>query len=319
MASASFQILSDLHLETPAARPTYSDFRLRITGPYLVLLGDVGLANDGRLLTFLEAQLERFEIVFYVFGNHEPYDATWEAAKQTMRGFEDQIARRRADDDALGRFVLPDQTRYDITPGLSILGCTLFSDIDLEQASSVQLSVSDFERIQDWSVESHNVAHKVDLDWLNQQVLKISRDEPERQIVVFTHYLPTLRPEANDPRHLKDSSDMRSAFMTDLSNELCWISPAVALWAFGHTHFNHNFIDETTGKRVVANQKGYSRSEAAGFDAEKVVSISAEQDRSNTNGGSIIKLQDRHATGMHHSDAKPRRLKRLIKFLRSGT
>ena len=29
------------------------------------------------------------------------------------------------------------------------------------------------------------------------------------------------------------------------------------LWAFGHTHYSVDFKDEETGKRVIANQKGY--------------------------------------------------------------
>lgn len=45
------------------------------------------------------------------------------------------------------------------------------------------------------------------------------------------------------------------------------------LWAFGHTHFNCDFEDERTAKRVLANQKGYARAEALGFDREKVVTV----------------------------------------------
>ena len=53
MAPISFQILSDLHLETPAARPTYSDFSFSKAAPHLLLLGDIGLTHDSRLLLFL--------------------------------------------------------------------------------------------------------------------------------------------------------------------------------------------------------------------------------------------------------------------------
>lgn len=45
------------------------------------------------------------------------------------------------------------------------------------------------------------------------------------------------------------------------------------LWVFGHTQFNCDFTDEGTGKHVVTNQRGYYFSQAAGFDAEKVVTI----------------------------------------------
>ena len=44
--------------------------------------------------------------------------------------------------------------------------------------------------------------------------------------------------------------------VTDLRNEECWSNSKVKMWAFGHTHYNCEFEDET-GKKVLANQKGY--------------------------------------------------------------
>jgi len=61
--------------------------------------------------------------------------------------------------------------------------------------------------------------------------------------------------------------------VTDLSDQICWTSADVRLWAFGHTHCNCDFEDLGTKKRVVANQKGYCRSELETFDASKVVKV----------------------------------------------
>lgn len=280
--SVSFAILSDLHLETPASRPTYLEFSFAATCPNLALLGDIGLANDPRLFTFLEDQLSRFKIVFYVLGNHEPYDSTLEAAREALKAFKDESNRRKANDDRLGNFILLDQVRYDLTPTITILGCTLFSSITSDQKSSVSLFVSDFSRIQDWNIDSHNSAHSSDLAWLNDQVTQIAEKEPERNIVIFTHYSPTAIPKANEPRHLQDANGVRSAFVTDLSEQACWTSTCVKLWAFGHTHFNCDFVEPVTKKRVFANQKGYRRSEAEGFDVEKVVTIVSDQESSVT-------------------------------------
>lgn len=160
-----------------------------------------------------------------------------------------------------------------MTPTLTVLGCTLFSAIDPDQASSIQLFVSDFEQIQDWNIDSHNAAHNLDLTWLNQQVTEITQTEPQHRIIIFTHYPRTVRAEAHSPRHLTDPSAVRSAFMTDLSAEPCWTLPSVVLWAFGHAHFNCDFVDSVTGKRVVANQKGYRRSEVDDFDSENIVTV----------------------------------------------
>ncbi|KAF7911063.1 uncharacterized protein EAF01_002571 [Botrytis porri] len=78
---------------------------------------------------------------------------------------------------------------------------------------------------------------------------------------------------ANDPKKLEDSNQVRSAFVTDLSDQICWMSSGVRLWAFGHTHYNCDFREEGTGKRIVANQKGYIRSQVYTFDVGKVVEI----------------------------------------------
>ena len=146
-SSVSFAILSDLHLETPVTRPTYSEFALATTCPNLALLGDIGLVNDARLFSFLEEQLLRFVVVFYVLGNHEPYDSTLDTARDTFRALEDQASLRKTNDNRFGRFIFLDQVRYDFTPTITILGCALFSAIDLEQGVSVGHFVSDFERI----------------------------------------------------------------------------------------------------------------------------------------------------------------------------
>ena len=88
---------------------------------------------------------------------------------------------------------------------------------------------------------------------------------------MLTHHSPTLDARAVDPRHR--GSAIQAGFATDLRGEPCWESGRVRAWAFGHTHFNCDFVDERTGKRVVANQRGYYFSQSAGFAADKVVEI----------------------------------------------
>ncbi|KAK1766100.1 Ser/Thr protein phosphatase [Phialemonium atrogriseum] len=287
----SLQIMSDLHLETPRFFPMYSDFHLKPGCAYLALLGDIGNAHDARLFGFLEKQLQQFRVVFYIIGNHEPYQDQDSVDSQSythqdtvakMEDFEEAIAQRRKVEirevgtPSIGQFVFLNRNRFDISDTITILGCTLFSNVTESQRSTVSLFVSDFSNILGWTVDSHNAAHKVDLEWLNAQVTTITRDEPHRSIVILTHYSPTSASEANDPEHLEDSGGVQSAFVTDLAREVCWTSPSVRLWAFGHTHYNCDFVDAVTGKRVVANQRGYGREDAFDFDPDKVVTPSTQ-------------------------------------------
>lgn len=261
MPSVAFQILSDLHLET---HQSY-EFAIKQTAPYLALLGDIGHVVDDGLFAFLEKQFNRNWIVFFLLGNHEPVSISWSLAKRRVRAFAGRIERLRSR-STIGRFVFLDQTRFDVNNTVTVLGCTLFSEVKAEQAAAVKSRLIDFTKIQDWTVEDHVAAHRSDLHWLNAQVTEIYRDDPQRQIIIFTHHSPTLDDRTNDEKYRGGS--VISGFVTDLAEEACWKSPAVVCWGFGHTHFSCDFTDQF-GKRIVANQKGYANLPCRGFDAKK--------------------------------------------------
>ncbi|TEY67271.1 hypothetical protein BOTCAL_0128g00270 [Botryotinia calthae] len=242
MSPVQFQIMSDLHLETPSARPSYQHFKIQ---PECKTS-----SSSGR----------------HWKGNHETYGTKVKAAVATMLRFQRTMDEYREEGVEMGRFVFLNRTRFDITDSLTVIGCTLFSHVHDEQRQSVSLFCSDFSETLEWVIDAHNASHREDLTWLNAQVERIERDEPHRKVVVFTHFSPTVLGAANDPKKLEDSNQVRSAFVTDLSDQICWTSSSVKLWAFGHTHYNCDFEEEGTGKRIVANQKGYKRSEVDTFD-----------------------------------------------------
>ncbi|KAF1348565.1 hypothetical protein BDV97DRAFT_297100 [Delphinella strobiligena] len=268
LTGPSIQILSDLHLENPVA---YDMFEIPQTAPTLALIGDIGHVNDEGLFQFLRKQLQAFETVLFLLGNHEPYNLSRDVAISILRSFEALVDRERQSTKSLGRFVLLDRNRFDLSPNVTVLGCTLHSRIDSAQTDHVSFGLNDFYYIEDWTVDKHTDAHVADLAWLDEQVSSLAITDPEKRIVILTHHSPTLDPRSIDPAHT--ASKVSSGFMTDLSSTRCWMSPKVVLWAFGHTHFNCDFIDETTGKRVFTNQRGYYFSAAAHLDLEKVITF----------------------------------------------
>ncbi|KAJ5361752.1 hypothetical protein N7541_002596 [Penicillium brevicompactum] len=267
------QILSDLHLETPTS---YGLFEITPKAPHLALLGDIGIVKDTGFFPFIETQLSKFSVVYFLLGNHEPYHSTWVETKQEIHQFSTSVNQRRVtlgqnEQIKYGSFVFLDQTRYDASSNVTVLGCTLFSQVDETHKEHVSFGLNDFYHINDWTVEEHTAAHQSDLAWLNAQVSQIATEEPHRKIVVFTHHSPvTQDARAVDPRHA--NSRISSGFATDLSSQECWKSPLVRLWAFGHTHFNVNYVEDA-GKMVVSNQRGYYSSQAKGFDGDLVVKI----------------------------------------------
>ena len=275
------QIGSELHLET---HPAYEDLQLPVTAPHLALLGDIGHVCDEAFFKCLENLLGRYETVFFLLGNHEPYHMRLSSAKSRVRSFSQKMERLRVT-SSIGQFVFLDQTRYEFpgvaNGGITILGCTLFSRVLPEEAKEVAYRFVDFRDIIDWEVEDHNDCHRADLQWLNNEVEKIVEEDSERKIIVFTHYSPSVDERTRNPKYSKSPVD--SGFMTDLSGQKCWTKPNVKLWAFGHTHYSLDFKDEITGKRVIANQKGYyikltpSKKDpnSIPFDAGKTFSIRA--------------------------------------------
>jgi hypothetical protein len=115
-----------------------------------------------------------------------------------------------------------DQTRYDLSPDITILGCTLFSNILPSQSDSVGFGLNDFYHIENWTVEHHSEVHIADLDWLNAQVKSIAALESRRKTIILTHLSPTISPKTVDPAHAQ--SKLSSGFSSDLSNEVCWAS-----------------------------------------------------------------------------------------------
>lgn len=266
------QILSDLHLESPKA---YDFYEIKPSAPHLALLGDIGCVSDPDYLTFLTTQLAKFRIVFHLLGNHEPYGSTWAATIKTLREFQEQNRQQRArsPESAIGEYILLDRDEFHLpSHNLTILGCTLFSDVPARSMTDVSLGLNDFFRIGDWTVEQHVEAHRRDLAWLNGRVAALAREHPGRRVVVLTHHSPTVDARTVNPRTA--DSKISSGFATDLRGEECWGSGNVVLWAFGHTHYNFGrFRDEDTGKVIYSNQRGYYFAQAAGFVEDDVVNF----------------------------------------------
>lgn len=124
-----------------------------------------------------------------------------------------------------------EQTSYDLSPDVTILGCTFWSNIAEEYKERTSFGITDLD------VEDRICRHRANLEWLNGQVAQIAASEPERKIAVLTHYSSVTTDErAVHPKHT--NSPLSSGFATDLSRQECWTNPRVRLWAFGHTRYN---------------------------------------------------------------------------------
>lgn len=281
----TIQILSDLHLEAPQA---YDVFEIVPKARHLALLGDIGnvVKHKTAFLAFLTKQLRQFSTVLFVPGNHEAYHSTWPATLATLQALEADVGK----DASLGAFVLLDRRAYQVPDtDVVLLGCSLFSLVPPTSEADVGLGLNDFYHTGGaWDVPAHNDAHRRDLAWLNAQAGALARRGDVARVAVLSHWSPSTDPRAVDPRHRGGGSRLASAFATDLSGEPCFAAcDKVRLWAFGHTHFNCDFLVQRGGQegergsggggmaplRLLANQRGYYFAPAQGFDGEKTVEV----------------------------------------------
>ncbi|KAB5586201.1 hypothetical protein GE09DRAFT_1210776 [Coniochaeta sp. 2T2.1] len=266
----AIQILSDLHLESPKA---YDTFEVTPSAPYLALLGDIGLAarHKDDLLAFLKRL-------------NSASSAPWPEVLSILRDFERDVANNNSNNNnrespPLGTFVLLDRAvfRPPDAPATVVLGCSLFSAVPPESAAAVGDGLTDFYHTgASWDVAAHNNAHARDLAWLNTRVAELENDAAGVEtIVVLTHWSPTRDLCAIDSRHA--GSPISSAFSTNLSSERCFTSPKVKVWAFGHTHYNCDFMVERGNGagplRLVTNQRGYYFQQSPGFDKMKKIDL----------------------------------------------
>ena len=112
--------------------------------------------------------------------------------------------------------------------------------------------------------------------WLNKRVAKLEQQAKTSKIVILTHWSPTRETLAIEPKYTE--SPIISAFSTDLSGEACFRSPKVQAWAFGHTHYNCDFMVKREGGagtlRLITNQRGYYFAQAiTGYIGSKTLEI----------------------------------------------
>ncbi|KAJ5024547.1 hypothetical protein PSV08DRAFT_378273 [Bipolaris maydis] len=251
----SFQVLSDLHLDHESQ---YLTFHIPVAAPYLVLAGNIGrLIDYEQYLAFLIRRCNLYEKVYLVLGALEFHGVGW------MEGL--QLAHRLEKEPATqGRLEILYETRSDI-PGtnITLLGCTLWSQIPKSDASAALRKMPEFDEvdgIQDWSVEKHNAEHERDLQWLVDELKNPSAGESslapgtsasrhQRQLIVVTAFAADLR-GCLEPWQV--DAPWASSYGTNLLDNPSF--SAVKMWISGATGRTCEFKKGQT--IVVSNQRG---------------------------------------------------------------
>lgn len=242
------QIMSDLHLEVGQQ---YQTFDFPVVGKFLILAGDIGRLIDYEgYRGFLERQVGRFEKVFLVLGNHEFFELSYEEGISKAEKLSQEPSLR-------DKLVLLNRAVWvDESSGSIIMGCTLWSSIPDSARAVIESKVSDYKKIEGWSVDKHNRIHAEETAWIASELespsnaTDVDHRQQARKILVVTHHAPSLT-GTSAPEHA--NNPWTPAFATDLLPKIK--TDRIKTWVFGHTHHTTELFSD--GVRLVANQRGY--------------------------------------------------------------
>jgi predicted phosphodiesterase len=241
----TFQILSDLHLETGVKYPVDT---ILPRSDILVLAGDIGsFYEPTAIIEFIQEIAPKFKFILYVPGNHEYYFSN---KKSVIESHSTLLYNFKKLTSHIKHFHVLDRKIVRIN-GVVFAGATLWSDPHPHRA------LPDYMNLDLTSKDYLNM-HNRDRKWLNR-VSKL--DEP---IVVITHHAPSKQV-------LKRSSFVNvyeSFYATSL--EHTDIFKKAKVWVFGHTHHN---VDKIIGNtRIVTNQSGKS-ADPCSVDTTQIIKI----------------------------------------------
>lgn len=262
-------ILSDLHLEFA---PFSVGQQVLEEADVVVLAGDIHIGVRG--VTWARAAFGDKPII-YVAGNHEFYGGHWTKTLETLK----RVGRDN------GVHVLENDSA--VIDGVRFLGCTLWTDFEVDGSERRDESMANAERyLADYKAIRAGepsatpkggrrqllrapqtlTRHQESRAWLQRE---LGQRAPATTVVV-THHAPHHL--SVSPRFVGHS--LNPAFVSKLPSRLL---TRAGLWIHGHTHSSaYYFIHHARGAtRVVCNPRGYpgidGASENKDFDPQLVL------------------------------------------------
>ena len=293
------QVISDIHLEHNKTIPSFLLNPDNINAPYLFLIGDIGIPKQKKSL-WLEYinwcnQQEKLSKIFYVLGNHESYGFSYEETMEYIRNVF----------STMPKFTLLERNIITQLEDYTIIGCTLWSDIDFATAllmndiqhikkhtnqtlnkpieRTISLSTEkyqnqnqnpyqyqyqyQYQKKRNIEISTLQSWYKNDKEWLEITLNELqSHLDKKDKIIVATHHLPSMK---LIPSKFQNTSDIKYA--KGFASNLDHLIPLTNLWLFGHTHYHIDTILDKT--RCYANPLGYPDENDTCFSMSQVIEL----------------------------------------------
>ena len=191
----TFNIVSDIHYQpveeytkrgvyTGNSIPCIIDFEPEKLKPadYLLIAGD--LATDDIFEKALDkvrkATEGKFKDIFYVLGNHDYYDCSFEKTKQRQNVYiEKQLEEKN----------------------IVLLGTTLWTPVPKVDEREVTRRMNDFRAIPNWNIDEVREAYNCESAWLREKVKHYK--DLGKKVIVMTHHNPRIETHPEFEMHKK--------------------------------------------------------------------------------------------------------------------
>jgi predicted phosphodiesterase len=238
-----YQLASDLHIEY-LENPKASDF-IKKNADILVLAGDIGsLYKINQLETFLK-ELNEFEKILYIPGNHEFYmirDVKPKPFNHLLKDLFDLEKR-------IPNLIVMNCNSV-IIDDIEFLGCTLWSNLAQNFFPKYRVRIYGFTNIV------YQQQYDKNLQWLK----KTLNTSTVKDRVVITHY---------PPLHLTDRDKFPYLYSNNLEHLIKLSNMLV--WNFGHIHVNHMFTKNDV--LLVTNQTGRIKDNVSDYVRDFIVTV----------------------------------------------
>lgn len=257
-----FHLVDDMHLEFSGyTMPGDPDGILLLAGDIMLPTVYQEQRTDQkaeklkpRFDEFFKHVSENYKQVYYIAGNHEFYNFTWEDTYDYMRKAVNPYPNIR----------VLDKEWVDLGNNVHLFGSTLWTDFhnhDPMVMSIARRSMNDYRLISQMnnivtygkSVSNLEPQTVYDEHCIALQALKDGLETRKgKSIVVMTHHAPS--PNSCHPRYGADDP-LNWAYYSAL-DEFILDNPSIRYWVHGHTHDSHDYMIGST--RVLCNPRGYS-------------------------------------------------------------
>lgn len=251
------QIVSDLHLEF---YKNVNDVKIKVTAPYLALLGDICVAGTSsdikNLEKFFEIYSPKYKLIFWLPGNHEYY-----TTKSNPLTIDEINIRMKALAKKYGNIIFLNNKHYDLELDgkmFRIVGTTLWAFIPEEKEAYALEYLNDYHHIYTTGTGHNGLLTfekpcKIKPYDVNVMHIKASKyiyrhiRESELPLIILTHHKPFI----SDSKYV-DSTGYETDQISGLTNVE---RKKIAIWCYGHTH--KHFDATFDGIRFLSNPKGY--------------------------------------------------------------